>query len=133
MKYNIELTETQFKTVRNALEMWERMMMGQFFDYADEVALNGYVYDKNDPENIEKFRLYIERRDECAERMEKAYKIACPKQQNKTEDMLIIEDIWVAMRYQMWKDRLEPKPYDTVDSRKQLGISGEPILNIERI
>ena len=132
MKYRIELTENQFKTVQHGLETWERMMMGQFMDFADELALNGYNYDKSDPENDEKFKAYIERRNECRELMERAYRAACPVPQNKTDDMLVIEDIWAAMRYQMWKDRPEPKSHDTVDSRKPMGVSNEPIPKIER-
>lgn len=133
MTYKIEFTENQFKTVQRALEMWERMMMGQFMDFADELALNGYRYDKSDPDNDEKFNKYIDRRNESQELMEKAYRAACPVSQNKTYDMLTIEDIWVAMRYQMWQDRPEPKPHDTVDSRKPFGVSDEPIPKIERL
>lgn len=132
MTYKIELTENQFKTVQRALEMWERTMMGQFMDFADELALNGYRYDKSDPKNNEKFKAYIERRNESQNLMEKAYHAACPIPQSKTEDMLTIEDIWVAMRYQMWQDRPEPKPHDTVDSRKPFRVSDEPIPKIER-
>lgn len=132
MKYRIELTETQFKTVRNALEMWERMMMGQFFDYATEIAKNGYEYNKDNPDNSRKFDDYIIRRNDSQELMDRAYIVACPKPQSKTDDMRIIEDIWLAMRYQLWEDRPEPKSHDTVDSRKPLKVSDEPIPKIER-
>lgn len=131
MKYRIELTENQFKTVQHALETWERMMIGQFFDYATELAVNGYEYDKNNPNNDKEFDKYITRRNDSQEIMERAYRVACPKPQGKTEEMRIIEDIWLAMRYQMWNDRKDPKPHDTVDSRKPMGASNEPIIKIK--
>lgn len=50
---------------------------------------------------------------------------------NKTDDMMIAEDIWTEMRYQMWDDKPEPKSHSPVDSRKPLKISNEPDAKIE--
>lgn len=59
-------------------------MIGQFTDFSDELALNGYEYSKNDLENAQKFKAYIDRRDTCKKLMEQAYRVACPqpKKQN---------------------------------------------------
>lgn len=131
-QYDLTLTEGQIVVMSTALEWFFRMQMGQYFDFATELAKNGYEYDKENPNNDQLFREYIYRRDECQEHMELAYRIAQPRICNCTEDMNIAIDMWQAIRYFRWKERPEPKPHDTVDSRPPLHRSSEPPIQIGR-
>lgn len=131
-QYNLTMTEGQLAVAFTALEWFFRMQMGQFFDYATELAKDGYEYDKENPDNDKLFNEYIYRRDECQEHMQIAYRIAQPRVCNCTEDMNIAIDMWQAIRYFRWKERPEPKPYDTVDSRPPLHRSSEPPIQIGR-
>lgn len=131
MKYRIELTENQARVVQNALESYLRLRMGQFFDYADEIAHAGYEYDKENPNNSELFNDYINRRNEAEEIFNHAFRIAQPGLQQKTNDMLVSEDIWRAIRYKRWQDREEPKPHNTVDAYPPMRFSNEPLPKIE--
>lgn len=131
-QYNLTMTEEQLVVMSTALEWFFRLQMGQFFDYATEIAKDGYEYDKENPDNDRLFNEYIFRRDECQEHMQIAYRIAQPRVCNCTEDMNIAIDMWQAIRYFRWKERPEPKPYDTVDSRPPLHRSSEPPVQIGR-
>ena len=131
-QYKLTMTGEQLVVMSTALEWFFRLQMGQFFDYATEIAKDGYEYDKENPDNDRLFNEYIFRRDECQEHMEIAYRIAQPRVCNCTEDMNIAIDMWQAIRYYRWKERPEPKPYDTVDSRPPLHRSSEPPIQIGR-
>ena len=130
-KYTITLTEKQLSVVFKALEWFFRLQMGQFFDYATEIAQNGYVYDKSAPNNEADFNAYIWRRNEAQEQFQKAFRIAQPRLSNKTEDMLIAEDIWQCIRYKRWLDKPEPKTHGLVDSDPPLFVSPEQPISIE--
>lgn len=132
-QYDLTLTEGQLVVMFTALEQFFRLQMGQFFDYATEIAKDGYEYDKENPDNDRLFREYICRRESCQEHMNLAYRIARPRGvSNCTEDMNIAIDMWQAIRYFRWKERPEPKPHDTVDSRPPLHRSSEPPIQIGR-
>ena len=133
MKYKIELSENQARVVQNALESYLRLRMGQFFDYADEIASAGYEYDKDNPRNSELFNEYINRRNDAEDMFNRAFRTAQPKMQNKTDDMITAEDIWRTIRYRRWSDREEPKPHYTVDAYPPMRIGNEPLPNIEKV
>lgn len=134
MNYTITLTDNQLKTVGNALEMWERMMMGQFFDYVDEIAKNGFIYNRQDPDNRKKFDAYIERRNMALYTLEHGFDLAQPNRQPKTNEMMISEDIWMAIRHKLWEDAKQENKHDyCMGDRVPLGISQEPIPKIERL
>lgn len=127
--YTITLTEEQLSVVETALEWFVRLQMGQFFDYASEVAKCGYKYDRNDPNNDTKFDAYISRRNASQERFEAAFRVAQPAQCNQTEDMMVASDMWRDIRYKRWQDMPEPKRHDTVDAHEPMHISGlKPIV-----
>lgn len=130
-RYTITLTESQLTVLNRALEWFFRLQMGQFSEYATEVAHNGYKYDKDDPENSEKFNAYIERRNASQDMFERAFRIAQPVLSYKTEDMMVAEDMWASIRYKLWKDKSEPKSHVSVDSYPPLHVSAEPPIGIE--
>jgi len=130
--FRLTLTEKQLRVVMTALDWFFRLQMGQFFDYTTEIALNGYVYDANDPENSEKFDQYINRRNDSQEMFEKAFRIAQPVMSRKTEDMIVSEDVWRLIRYFFWQRRPEPKPHYTVDAYPPMFFSDDgPYAKVE--
>ena len=103
-EYKLTVTEAQLKLIWEALEEYERLRMGQFSDFVDDIALNGYVYDNSKPDNDKLFDRYIHRRNSGKEVFEVAYRIACPDTQLKTEKMLIAEDMWTVIRHHLWME-----------------------------
>ena len=131
-KYTLTLTDKQLGVVYDALEWFFRLQMGQFFDFATEVAKAGYVYDKTDPENSKKFDAYIERRNTSQKMFQSAFRVAQPVTATSTKDMRIAQDIWQDIRYQLWLEKPEPKTHGLVNSDPPLYVSTEPPISIEK-
>lgn len=132
MKYKLELSEEQAEIIKIALEEYFRLRMNQFFDFATDISLCGYEYDKNDPGNDKKFNDYINRRNESQELFEKAFRIAQPNYQMKTDKMMIAEDIWQVIRHKLYLDRGEDPNDWCVDAREPIKMSDEPLPKMER-
>ena len=134
-EYTISVTKNQMRIIMNALESYFRTRMGQFFDFSCEVALNGYEYDKENPENDKLFNEYIERRNESEDLFMKAYDVAAPNrwERKKTKDMVSAIDIWHVIRHQLYIERPEPKDHFTVDAYPPHPNSDEPLITIERV
>lgn len=130
--YTLTLTGEQLTVLNTALEWFFRLQMGQFFDYATEIAHDGYKYDKSNPDNDRLFSEYIDRRNTSQEMFERAFRVAQPKLCYKTNDMLIAEDMWAVIRHSFWEERPEPKPHDTTDSYPPLHVSDQPPVKIAR-
>ncbi len=132
-QYSLAVTEKQLTVLQVALEQFFRLQMGQFTDYCNDIAMDGYVYNKDDPDNSRKFNEFIERRDASRELFEQAFRVAQPRLCSKTPEMNVAIDMWSSIRHQRWLDRPEPKTRFTVDSREPYSWSGEPVMKIERI
>ena len=130
MKYILEITEKQAEIIKIALEEYFRLRMNQWFDFAANIALS-YRYDKNDPDNARKFNAYINRRNKSQELFEKAFRVAQPDYQRKTDEMAIAEDIWQVLRHRLYLDRGGDPNGWNVDARKPIKISDEPLPKIE--
>lgn len=130
--YKLTVTENQLRVIQKALESWERLCMGQFWEFADEIAVVGTDLSPEHPEHDRIFDDYIDRRDRARELFDQAFREARPYSQEKTSDMLIAEDIWMAIRHKRWKDRPEPKPHEVRASWNVHPKSIEPLPVIER-
>lgn len=130
MKYILEITEKQAEIIKIATEEYFRLRMNQWFDFAENIALS-YRYDKNDPDNARKFNAYINRRNKSQELFEKAFRVAQPDYQRKTDEMAIAEDIWQVLRHRLYLDRGGDPNGWSVDARKPIKISDEPLPKIE--
>ena len=131
MKYTLELTEKQAEIIRIALEEYFRLRMNQWFDFATNIALLGYEYDKSDQDNERKFNAYINRRNESQELFEKAFRTAQPNYHMKTDEMMIAEDIWQVIRHKLYLDRGGDPNGWSVDAREPMQISDEPLPKME--
>lgn len=134
-EYKLTLSENQLRVVMIGLESYFRTRMGQFFDFASDVARNGFEYTKDNPENDRLFNEYIYRRNESQELFEHAYDVASPNpyERKKTKDMVTAIDIWHVIRHQRYLDREEPKDHYTVDAYPPFPSDGEPLPKIEAI
>ena len=132
-EYKLTVTPEQLRLIWESLEEYERLRMGQFFDFVNDVALNGYKYDKSNPDNSKLFDAYIERRNDSEDLFNQAYRIAAPKITPKTESMLIAEDMWTAIRHHLYMERPaeERRTYSTA-AYPPLHYGSEPRIKIER-
>lgn len=131
--YKLTLTNNQLRVVQKALEAWERMNMGQFWDFADEIAEVGTDFNPEHPDHKRIFDDYIDRRDRAREKFDQAFREAQPYSQPKTDDMLIAQDIWMQIRHKRWKDRPEPKPEFANECYPVVPFSVEPLPVVEKI
>lgn len=131
--YKLTISKNQLRVIMIALESYFRTRMGQFFDFASDVAKNGFEYTKDNPDNDRLFNEYIYRRNESQELFEHAYDVAAPNhyERKKTKDMVTAIDIWHVIRHQRYLDRKEPKDHYTVDAYPPFPSGSEPLPRIE--
>lgn len=100
-KYTIELTENQVKVIQNALEEYFRLRMGQYTEFCTDMAELNVDLSPDNPHHELIFDRYIQRRDHMEEAMRAFFRIAFEPTgylKEKTDDMLIAECIWDAIR-----------------------------------
>ena len=132
--YNLKISKNQLRVIMIALESYFRTRMGQFFDFASDVAQNGFVYSRDNPDNDRLFNEYINRRNDSQDLFEKAFDVAAPNryERNKTPDMVTAIDIWHVIRHQMYLEFPEPKDHYTVDAYPPFPCGDEPLPKIAK-
>ena len=98
--YTVTLTEEQARVIIAALEEYFRLRMGQSGQFADDLASLGRDLSPENPKHKEIFDGFIQRRDHLNRIMQAVFQIAFEPDgcTQKTEDMLVAEDIWDAFR-----------------------------------
>jgi len=125
-KYQIILTEEQMRVTQKALEMYFRLMMGQDVDFINELVEQNFDLSMDNPKHDWIFDKYIVTRDNARETMKAVFRIAfAPKGylEKKSDDMLIAEDIWDAIRFVRGTSKWE----------NILHVSSEPIPEIKEV
>lgn len=128
MIYRIDLTEEQAGVVQYALEEYFRLRLSQCSDFARDMAETGRGNELS-PENPNRdtaFEKYLVRRDAVEEMMRAVFKTAFSPTgylDSKTDDMMIAECIWDALRFARGKSRWD-YPFQ---------IGPEPVPKIEKI
>lgn len=109
MKYTLEVSEKQAEIIKIALEEYFRLRMNQWWDFADEMAATGFEYNKDNPDNSEKFNAYIECRNKSEKMFQEAMKVAQSGDTRayipQTEEMLRAQDVWQVIRHRLYLDR----------------------------
>lgn len=124
--YKIELTEKQLAVIQNALEEWFRVRMGQSIDLCDDMAGLNHDMSPDNPNHRMIFDAYISRRDHLQELMKAFFRIAFEPSgwlKEKTDDMLIAEGLWDAIRCARGLSRWD-QPFQ---------IGGEPLPKIDKM
>lgn len=125
-KYEITLTENQMRVVKTALEEYFRLRLGQYMDLCREFAFIGRDCSGDDENHKRVFDSCIQRRDHLEELMRCFFRIAFEPTgylKEKTEDEMIAECIWDAIRFSLGQSR-----WDSV-----FPIGGEPVPDIKVI
>ena len=81
--YKITFTDNQLRVVQRALEGWERLNMGQFWDFTDDIAMVGTDFNPEHPDHKRIVDDYIDRRDKAREMFSAAFREAQPYSQSK--------------------------------------------------
>lgn len=129
-KYRIELTGEQMRVLEKCTNIYMRLFMGQTMDLADELAqhyMDGYDADGDKAQNNRIFEKYMVRRDAIRDMLDATMKIAFNTPyhvpEEKSEDCMIAECIWDAIRFARGTSRWD-KPFQ---------IGSEPTPKIEVI
>lgn len=127
----LDTEEAQF--IKSALEEYFRLRLNQWFDFTSDIALAGFVYDKDNPENSRLFNEYISRRNEAQDQFTVRFGRLRPWNPPQTTDMLRAQDIWQVIRHKLYLDRGgDPNSY-VVDARPPMTVTGETFPKFERI
>ena len=137
MKYILEVSDNQAEIIKIALEEYFRLRMNQWWDFVDEVAASGYEYNKDDPDNSEKFNAYIKRRDKSRELFQEAMKVAQSGDTRtyipQTDEMLRAQDVWQVIRHRLYLDRGGSINDMVVDARKPMSRTGEELPEMKQV
>jgi len=126
--YKITLTEEQARVTQKCLEFYMRLMMGQTYDFVEELAF--YNYDKRiehlDEEQQKKvFDSCIQKRDAIEEVLRAIFRIVFDTPYNvpeeKTDDGMIAECLWDTICFYRGQSRWDA-PFQ---------IGKEPVPNVE--
>ena len=137
-EYRFELSYNDIVLLNRVIEEFMRIRMGQFFDLAIEIALDGYKQDETTSIDDPQFKQYILRKDQTINALKAAMNIAQPSRLSgetqilkKTEKMLIVEDIWAQIRYGLWNALSESEKSEwigCVDSYPPIHFGSEPAI-----
>jgi len=100
-KYIVEFTEEHMRVLHKAVEMYMRLMMGQDWDFSEEIAGLGMDLSTDNPRHKELFNLFLLKREDIRYVMRSVFHIAfghAGVPEEKTDDMLTAETIWDAIR-----------------------------------
>ena len=124
-KYNMIVTEKQLHMISCALEEYFRLRMGQESDFVNDISSMDVDLSPDNPNHKRIFDHMIHRRDDLSEVMRCFFRIAFDPYggvpQKKTQEMMIAEDIWEAIKVA------------TGRCDYPLYISSEPVPYIEEV
>jgi len=105
--YRMTVSEAQLNLIHEAMEEYFRLRMGQETDFCNDLAEMGRDLSPNNPNHKEAFDRYIIRRNHMQEIMRAFFRIAFEPEgyKEKTEKMLIAEDIWDVIRVATGRSR----------------------------
>lgn len=137
MDYILKVSEKQAEIIKVALEEYFRLRMNQWFDFATEVSMAGYEYNKDDPDNSQKFDQYIERRNKSEEMFQAAMKKAQSGDRRpytpQTEEMLRAQDVWQVIRHRLYLDRGGDPNGWCVDAKQPMNHTGEKLPEMVKV
>ena len=138
-KYKLTLTKKQMQVLQEVCELRFRIDLLQENELAEILAqMDCLDLDPRNPDHKKIFDSYIERREHISAILKALFEIASPtperwaKGRKRNPESLVAEDIFLAIRHQLWKDNPN-KSTLTVDSYKPLSVSEEGLPQIEVI
>lgn len=128
--YQLTCTEGQLRLINDAIEGYFRLLLGQYFDYTDEIAFAGFDFKDHSEQD---FYERITRRNLGADLFSALYRRLFSESREKTQKENALIDIWGTIRHQLWLNREEPKPHGTVDSYPPLLRSELPPVEVRKV
>lgn len=119
--YTVHLNEIQLKIIRNALEEWARLRMGQTSDLADALAFQHFDYGNHTDDEFDE---RIRRRNDGEILLKQAMNALSGTDYNhwrKTDETLIALDMWSVIRNFFW--HLQPP-----ENRKTWTTDADPVF-----
>lgn len=136
--YKLSVSKNQLRVIMDALECYFRTHLGQYFDLANDIAFNGYDYEKDKANGGSEFNRRINCRNDAQEIFNQAFELAKPRYTKadeyyqKTPDMRNAIDIWHVIRHHFWKENPDRRD-DTTDSYPPFPTADEELIKVERI
>ena len=133
MKLEVEMTQEQLNLLILSTEVYARALMNQPNLVADILAEDRFFYDKEDPENDNRFHEWIAARDEFTEKLRAALNIMF-RDSYKSETCQNLIDIWRVLRHLQYNisDNIDKSPYDVRASEPYHG-GNEPLIKVKVI
>lgn len=105
IRIHLDMSLQQAQIISEAVEEYMRLRMYQFSDLADVLARRDFQYDQSDPQCGEKFKAYMQRRDEITELFEQIRRVALDGAEcaDRGEDADIAGDLWSVLRHEIYK------------------------------
>ena len=130
MKLEVEMTQEQLNLLILSTEVYARALMNQPNLVADILAEDRFFYDKEDPENDNRFHEWIAARDEFTEKLRAALNIMF-RDSYKSETCQNLIDIWRVLRHLQYNisDNIDKSLYDVRASEPYHGGT-EPLMKI---
>ena len=130
MKLEVEMTQEQLNLLILSTEVYARALMNQPDLVADILAEDRFFYDKEDPENDNRFHEWIAARDEFTEKLRAALNIMF-RDSYKSETCQNLIDIWRVLRHLQYNisDNMDNSLYDVRASEPYHGGT-EPLMRV---
>ena len=132
-RVTVTLTDEQLRLVNRAIEEYFRLRLNQWWDFADDVCLQGVDLSNENPNRGKVFDEYIIRRDALKASFEALFHQFTITTSQKSQDCMDLIDIWDAIRHWIWEQKPpEDRITWTVDAAKPLNEGQYPLPTIKR-
>ena len=129
IRIHLDMSLQQAQIISEAVEEYMRLRMYQFSDLADVLARRNFQYDQSDPQCGEKFKAYMQRRDEITELFEQIRRVALDGAEcaDRSEDADIAGDLWSVLRHEIYKAKGGDPATGAYDSYPAIQLAREPL------
>ena len=129
IRIHLDMSLQQAQIISEAVEEYMRLRMYQFSDLADVLARRNFQYDQSDPQCGEKFKAYMQRRDEITELFEQIRRVALDGAEcaDRGEDADIAGDLWSVLRHEIYKAKGGDPATGAYDSYPAIQLAREPL------
>lgn len=129
IRIHLDMSLQQAQIISEAVEEYMRLRMYQFSDLADVLARRDFQYDQSDPQCGERFKAYMQRRDEITELFEQIRRVALDGAEcvDRGEDADVVGDLWSVLRHEIYKAKGGDPATGTCDSYPAIQLAREPL------
>lgn len=132
IKYTLTVSDKYLHVIFKSLEWFLCAQTGQFSKMAEEIEKCEFEYSPGNENNADELEAYMTRRDNAIKLMQEAFFVARDGKLpvNDTEEVLLAQDVWYAIRHKLWLDSPEPKSHNTIAALKPTPLTGEDMPHI---